>query len=77
MSRLNGLRERTWQEARKGKAIDEMWLAQQLRPYGVHPRTMRIGAAVGKGYDLDELEGLFRGYITAEDLAALQELVGR
>jgi hypothetical protein len=34
-------------EARQG--VTERWLAQQLRPYGLRPRTMRIGEKLGKG----------------------------
>ena len=29
--------------------MTELWLAQQLRPYGIKPRTIRIGEQVAKG----------------------------
>lgn len=28
------------------------WLASRLRPFGIHPRTMRIGNTRAKGYNL-------------------------
>jgi hypothetical protein len=39
------------------------WLARQLRPYGGHPKNVRIDGKVVKGYDFDELLELFRRYL--------------
>lgn len=41
--------DRPWQEALKGKAPTELWLAQQFRPYGIRPKTIWIGNRCSKG----------------------------
>jgi putative DNA primase/helicase len=43
---LNGMGDRPWAEMRKGKEVTELWLARQLRPYGVRPKTMWICSAI-------------------------------
>ena len=40
--------ERPWAELRRGKPVTETWLAQQLRPYGIKPRTIRIGGETAR-----------------------------
>jgi len=73
VAQLNGCRNRPWMELAKGKEVTEMWLAQQLRPYGVKPRTLRIGEARGKGYCLEDFTEVFRRYMPKAEIA---ELVG-
>jgi hypothetical protein len=73
---LKKLRDRPWREGRKGKEIDELWLAQQLRPYGVRARTMWIGNVSGRGYEYRDLGPIFNRYITRAEVEALQEMVG-
>jgi hypothetical protein len=68
---LNGFRNRPWMEMTKGKEVTEMWLAQQLRPYGVRPRTLRIEEARGKGYCLEDFTEVFRRYMPKADIAEL------
>ena len=34
---------------RNGKGITESWLADQLQPFGIRPRTMRIGQMQADG----------------------------
>ena len=46
VERLKGFGARPW----VGREITKRWLARQLRPYGVRPRTMRIGEEVANGY---------------------------
>jgi hypothetical protein len=70
--------DRPWAEARKGKDITELWLAQQLRPYGVRPRTIWIGHDHAKGYLRDDFTETFQRYIPkAEAEAFLAELKNR
>jgi hypothetical protein len=69
VNQLNGLRNRPWMEMAKGKEVTEMWLAQQLRPYGVRPRTLRIQEARGKGYCVDDFTEVFRRYMPKAELA--------
>src|SRR5260370_39305752 len=45
---LLGCGERPWADLRRGKLVTEMWLAQQLRPNAIRPKTIRIGEQVAK-----------------------------
>jgi hypothetical protein len=69
---LNWRRDRPWAELRRGRDLTDMWLSQQLRPYGVKPRTMRIGEAMGKGYAMEDLLEVFRRYIPRSEVEALK-----
>jgi putative DNA primase/helicase len=73
---LKKLRDRPWRDGRKAKEIDELWLARQLRPYGVRPRMIWIGTVSGRGYEYRDLEPIFNRYITRAEVEALQEMVG-
>jgi sulfite reductase beta subunit-like hemoprotein len=67
--------DRPWAEARRGKEINELWLAQQLRSYGIRPRTIWIGDSHAKGYYLAELQETMQRYVPkAEAQAYLDEL---
>jgi hypothetical protein len=48
---------------RRWKEITETWLARQLRPYGVRPKTIWIGETSAKGYLEADFEETFRRYI--------------
>jgi hypothetical protein len=67
---LNRRTDRPWAEMRNGKEITEMWLAQQLRPYGIKPRTLWIGDISAKGYLKDDFTEVGRRYISKSDLDA-------
>jgi hypothetical protein len=54
---------RPWAEARNGKPVTEIWLSQQLRPYGIRPRTMWIGEHAAKGYMREDFAEVFRRYL--------------
>ena len=71
MESLNRLRERPWAELRKGKETDGLWLAQQLRPYGVRPKTMWIGETAAKGYEKSDFEEVWHRYVSRSDFDAL------
>jgi len=60
---LNWKLDRPWAELRRGKKLSDVWLSQQLRPYGVRPRTLRIGEEVGKGYAMEDLVEVFQRYV--------------
>ena len=67
--------DRPWAEARKGQPIDGLWLAKQLRPYGIRPRTIWIGEDQAKGYHLEDFSEAFQRYVPkAEAQAYLAEL---
>lgn len=59
---MNGLGDRPWRELRRGKPLTEMWLAMQLRPYGIRPKTIWIGAESAKGYERPDFDDAFRRY---------------
>jgi uncharacterized protein DUF3631 len=74
---LNQFGERPWAELRKGKVITELWLAQQLRPYGVRPATLRIAGVKAKGYVQADFGEVFRRYIPSSEVEALRaEVMG-
>jgi len=69
---LHDLPDRPWAELRKGKAMDELWLAKQLHPYGVRPCNLRIGDRLAKGYTLDALKPIFQRYVPPAEIEALK-----
>ncbi len=69
---LLGRGERPWAELRKGKPVTETWLAQRLRPYGIKPRTIRIGEQTAKGYVQEDFMETFRRYIPKTEVEALK-----
>jgi putative DNA primase/helicase len=68
---LNGFEDRPWAEIRNGKEISELWLAQQLRPYGIRPRTIWIGERAAKGYLEEDFAEVFPRYIPISEVRAL------
>jgi hypothetical protein len=62
------LSREAWAEMKNGKEVTERWLAQQLRPYGIKPRTIWIDGTEAKGYVKEELMEIFRRYISKSDL---------
>ncbi len=51
----------------------ELWLAEQLRPYGIRPTTIRIGEEVGRGYAKEDFTEVFLRYIPASEVEALRQ----
>jgi hypothetical protein len=73
---LNGLADRPWAEMSRGKPISELWLAQQLRPYGVKSRTIWIGETSAKGYVQEDFREIYKRYIPRSEVEALREAWG-
>jgi hypothetical protein len=63
--------DRPWTELSKGKEITNLWLSQQLRPYGIKPRTIWIGDQQAKGYTEEDFQETFRRYIPRSELDAI------
>ena len=63
MARLNWRTDRPWQVLKRGKAVTETWLSQQLRPYGLRPKTIWIGEDSAKGYLEEDFGEIFRRYV--------------
>jgi hypothetical protein len=65
---LRAMPDRPWsgnqieQEGTEGteekEAINQTWLARQLRPLGIRPRNLRIGNMRAKGYELADFSGV-------------------
>ena len=64
--------DRPWVELCKRKGVTDMWLAQQLRPYGLRPKSMRIGDQLGKGYLHEDFRETFKRYIPRSELEELR-----
>jgi hypothetical protein len=60
---LSGLGNRPWHSMRRGPELTEAWLAQQLRPYGIKPQTIRVGEAVGRGYAAEDVTESLKRYV--------------
>jgi hypothetical protein len=66
---------RPWQALTKGKPVNDIWLAKQLRPYGIRSKTIWIEDAHAKGYEPDEFKDVFKRYIPRSDFEELREEV--
>jgi hypothetical protein len=64
---LNALPARGWRELAKGKPIDDLWLAKQLRPFGIQPSTLWIGEQSARGYVHDAFLEPTRRYVSKAD----------
>jgi hypothetical protein len=47
-----------------GKGLDARTLARMLKPYGIRPRTVRIGEETAKGYHAADLADIFARYLS-------------
>lgn len=63
---------RPWNETLK-KPVNELWLAQQLRPYGIFPRTIRLDDRQAKGYYQSDMLDAFRRYIPKSEIDRIHE----
>jgi hypothetical protein len=58
-----------------GKVLNEVLLAQTLRPYGIRPVAIRVGEEVKKGYRVDDFRNCLKRYVPRTDIdARLEEL---
>jgi hypothetical protein len=74
---LAGYADRPWGEMVRGRPITERWLAVQLRPYGILPRTFRVDGYRARGYYEEDLHDIFRRYIPRSEIEALNAEVER
>ena len=66
VERLNQMEDRPWCDERKGHGVNANWLSRKLRPFSVHPRTIRTGIApdeTAKGYLLEDFNESFTRYL--------------
>ena len=57
------LETRPWAEWRHGKPLTANGLARLLKPFSVHPKTVRIGTDTPKGYDKSDLLDAWHRYL--------------
>jgi hypothetical protein len=77
---LNGFTDRPWHDlpglrivdCGQRKEVTELWLAQQLRPYGIRPKTIRIGDKTPKGYLEADLLDPFKRYVPRSEWEAFK-----
>jgi hypothetical protein len=72
LEKLNWKTDRPWGEMRKGKQVNDLWLARQLRPYGIRPRGIWISGIQGKGYVWEDFEEAFRRYVPRSEVEAFK-----
>ena len=64
---------RPWNENLK-RPITDLWLSQQLRPYGIFSKTIRIDGLQAKGYIQDDkMNDAFRRYIPKSEIDRIHE----
>jgi hypothetical protein len=59
---LNGDEELPFGDYSKGAGISPRSLAKLLRPYGIKPKVVRVGAETPRGYDRDQLAEAWERY---------------
>tara|TARA_R100000900_G_scaffold39187_2_gene32279 strand:- start:638 stop:1849 length:1212 start_codon:yes stop_codon:yes gene_type:complete len=61
---LNSDEEGPWKTCSNGKPITPNLVGKLLRPYGVKPKTMRVGNSTLRGYEQAQLEDAFERYLS-------------
>jgi putative DNA primase/helicase len=56
--------EMPWATYNRGKAISPRQVATRLKGYGIHSKTIRLGAATPKGYERAQFEEAFARYLS-------------
>ena len=68
---LNTFADRPWMQLKNGRTITDRWLSDQLRPFDIKPRSLRLGDALAKGYLKEDFMEAFRRYIPKSELDGL------
>jgi Protein of unknown function (DUF3631) len=61
---LVSMADRQWGECNHGKALTQNQLARRLKPFGIAPKTLRIGTGTAKGYLRESFEDAFNRYLS-------------
>jgi len=73
---LAGYADRPWGELLRGRPVTELWIAQQLRPYGIRPRLFRLEGQRARGYFREDMMDAFQRYIPKSEVQRLVEEAG-
>lgn len=60
---LIAIEDHPWNDLRRGRAITQNGLARLLKPFGIHPKPVRINETVSKGYHQEQFIDVFKRYI--------------
>jgi putative DNA primase/helicase len=63
LDELVRMEERPWSEWRQARPMTPPQLAQVLKPFGARPRSQRVGAERGWGYDRKDFEDAWERYL--------------
>lgn len=63
VSALTDIKDSPWGDWNRGKGLTQHGLARLLKPFSVHPKIMRIGEGIRKGYELKSFNDAFKRYI--------------
>lgn len=72
LEKLLKLEDRPWSEWNRGHAITSNKIARYLKPFGVSPRTIRIGNNTAKGYMKNDFEDAFARYLVEQSVTTSQ-----
>lgn len=59
--------ERPWATYNRGRPMSPHQLSKRLSEYGIRPKTQRMGADRGKGYDLADMRDAFDRYLAGAE----------
>lgn len=65
--KLGRMEERPWPEWRRGQPMTAPQLANQLRPFGIRPGTIRRGHDTAKGYRREQFAEAWARYLPAKE----------
>jgi len=63
VSALVAMPDREWSECNRGKQLTQNWMARKLKPFGIQPKTVRIGGMTAMGYEIAEFSDAFERYL--------------
>ena len=64
--RLKGLEEGLWGSMRGANRLDPHLLSGLLKPFEIRPTLLRIGSAVGRGYEVEDCQDAFTRYLSED-----------
>jgi hypothetical protein len=63
ISSLNEIQTSPWGEWNRGKGLTPHTLSRLLKPFGVYPKTIRVGESTPKGYEREQFTDSFARYL--------------
>ena len=57
------MEDRPWPEFKRGQPLSSTQLARLLKPFGIRPKVVRIGAGTPRGYTLQAFLDAFARYL--------------